>query len=67
MRNFFVCIQAVVMAILLVTLAFIPLLAVKGVLVVLYWMFPKMPKDKPQWIDTMVSKLVEFYNTYLSF
>ena len=67
MRNFLISVQAVVMAILLVTLAYLPLLVIKGVLIALYRIFPKMPREKPKWISTMVEKLCKFYEDYLRF
>lgn len=67
MRNFLISVQAVVMAILLVTLAYLPLLVIKGVLILIYRIFPKMPKEKPKWVSTMVGRLINFYEDYLRF
>lgn len=51
---------------LLIALVFVPLLVVKAILIAMR-VFPKMPENKPKWIDAMANRLQKFYNEYLSF
>lgn len=67
MKNVLIGIQAVVMEVLLIVLVFVPLLVVKGILLVLTYGLPRFPKEKPKWIDTMVIATSKFYKDYLSF
>ncbi len=67
MKNVLIGIQAVVMEALLIVLVFVPLLVVKGILLVLTYGLPRLPKGKPKWIDTMVIATDKFYKDYLSF
>ncbi len=67
MKNVLIGIQAVVMEVLLIVLVFVPLLVVKGILLVLTYGLPRLPKEKPKWIGTMVIATNKFYKDYLSF
>lgn len=67
MKNILIGIQAVVMEVLLIVLIFVPLLVVKGILLVLTYIIPRLPKKKAKWIDTMVIATDKFYKDYLSF
>ena len=66
MKNILISIQAIVMAVLLIALVFLPLLVVKGILIAMR-VFPKMPGNKPKWIDVMANRMGDFYQKYLSF
>ena len=66
MKNVLVSVQAIVMAVLLIVLVFLPLLVVKGILIKMR-VFPKMPENKPKWIGVMANRMNDFYQKYLSF
>ncbi len=67
MKNILIGIHAIVMEVLLIVLVFVPLLVVKGILFALPHGLPRLPKEKPKWIDTMVIATSKFYKDYLSF
>ncbi len=67
MKNILIGVHAVVMEVLLIVLVFVPLLVVKGILFVLTHGLPRLPREKPKWIDAMVIATSKFYKDYLSF
>ncbi len=67
MKNILIGIHAIVMEVLLIVLVFVPLLVVKGILFALAHGLPRLPREKPKWIDTMVIATSKFYKDYLSF
>ncbi len=67
MKNVLIGIHAIVLASLLIVLVFVPLLVVKGIQTVITHAIPKLPKDKPKWVDTTTTAMCKFYMKYLSF
>lgn len=67
LRNTLIGIEAILMVIILVSTVFLPLIVIK--VWIMFWLkiLPKMPKDKPRWIEVSANKLDKFYSDYLEF
>lgn len=65
MKKFLISAYIISRVILIVVLVFLPLLIIRGELVVLNRLAIRKPKDTPQWASHVTDKLQKFYDTYL--
>lgn len=65
MKKFLISAYVIGRVILLVVLVFLPLLIIRGEIVVLNRLTIRKPKDLPQWVNHISARLRKFYDKYL--